>query len=239
MKNLADMKRFSKLFVLALTVAGGFFLAPAQQLFAADTNIITAAKGDKLYTQFSLFYEDKVHRTTNYRSGTFVPINTEVIFVKANKKEIDVTLPDGTGLKIENVEKYSGENINGIFFRTLGKTAVDLSRFTAKEKNSIEAGEVEPGMSKDAVIAALGYPPKHQTPTLKGSQWVTGGIRSARSWFISMTTRWPASRNEPAGGGMIFTGRQNVHSTAAPAAVISRPAAFAATSPAPAACAAG
>lgn len=26
-------------------------------------------------------------------------------------------------------------------------------------------------MSKDAVIAALGYPPKHQTPTLKGNQW--------------------------------------------------------------------
>jgi hypothetical protein len=165
------MKNFSKLFVFALTTVCGIFLAPAPRLIAADTNTISAVKGDKLYTQFSLFYEDNVHRTTNYRSGTFVPINTEVIFVKANKKEIDVTLPAGTNLKFVNVEKYSGENINGIFYRTFGKTAADLSRFSAKEKNSIEAGEVEPGMSKDAVIASLGYPPKHQTPTLKGNQW--------------------------------------------------------------------
>jgi hypothetical protein len=140
-------------------------------LTAADTNTISAVKGDKFYTQFSLFYEDNVHRTTNYRTGTFVPVNTEVTFVKANKKEIDVTLPDGADLRIVNVEKYSGENINGIFHRTFGKTAADLSRFSTKEKNSIEAGDVEPGMSKDAVIAALGYPPKHQTPTLNGNQW--------------------------------------------------------------------
>jgi hypothetical protein len=165
------MKCFSKLFVLALTIAGGIFLASAPQLIAADTNTIDSVKGDKLYTQFSMFYEDNVHRTTNYRSGTFVPINTEVTFIKANKKEIDVTLPDGTALKIVNVEKYSGENINGIFYRTLGKTPADLSHFSPKERNSIAAGEVEPGMNKDAVIASLGYPPKHQTPTLKGSQW--------------------------------------------------------------------
>jgi len=165
------MRNFSKLFILALTMACGILFASSPPLIAADTNAISAVKGDKLYTQFSLFYEDKVHRTTNYRSGTFVPVNTEVTFVKASKKEITVTLPDGTSLKIENVEKYSGESIVGIFHRTLGKTPLDLAHFSATEKNSIEAGEVEPGMSKDAVIASLGYPPKHQTPTLKGNQW--------------------------------------------------------------------
>jgi hypothetical protein len=170
-ESFPRMKNFSKLFILALTVACEIFLASSQPLIAADTNAISVVKGDKLYTQFSLFYEDKVHRTTNYRSGTFVPVNTGVTFVKANKKEIDVMLPDGTDLKIENVEKYSGENINGIFHRTFNRTPLDLAHFSAREKSSIEAGEVEPGMSKDAVIASLGYPPKHQTPTLKGNQW--------------------------------------------------------------------
>jgi hypothetical protein len=165
------MKNFSKPFIFALTIVCGIFLAPAQQLIASDTNTISAVKGDKLYTQFSLFYEKNVHRTTNYRKGVFVPINTEVTFVKANKNEIDVTLPDGTDLEIVNVKNFSGENINGIFHRTFGKTTVDLSKFSAKEKESIESGTVEPGMGKDAVIAALGYPPKHQTPTLKSNQW--------------------------------------------------------------------
>jgi hypothetical protein len=153
-----------------LFVVAALFAAAGPSI-AAETNQVSAVKGDKLYTRFSLFYEDKVHRTTNYRIGTFVPINTEVTFVKATKGEILVTLPDGTALTIENVEKYSGEKIPGIFSRTFAKSPEDLSRFTAREKNSIEAGEVEPGMSKDAVIASLGYPPKHQTPTLKGNQW--------------------------------------------------------------------
>jgi hypothetical protein len=175
----------SKLFVLALTMAAGIFLASAPHLVAADTNTIDAVKDDKLYTQFSLFYEDNVHRTTNYRKGVFVPINTEIIFVKANKKEIDVIIPDDTKLKIENVEKYSGENINGIFNRTFGKTPVALSRFSAQEKSNIETGTVEPGMSKDAVIAALGYPPKHQTPTLKGNQW-----RYWRNLFVTFVVHF-------------------------------------------------
>jgi predicted nucleotidyltransferase component of viral defense system len=174
------MKNFSKSFVFALTAACGIFLAPSQPLIAADTNTISAVKGDKLYTQFSLFYEKNVHRTTDYRTGTFVPINTEVTFIKANKNEIDVTLPDGTDLRIVNVEKYSGEKIVGILNRTLGKKAVDLSRFTKEEITSIQAGEVENGMSKDAVIASLGYPPKHETPTLNGNQW--------RYWRTIFTT---------------------------------------------------
>jgi hypothetical protein len=164
------MKRMPGNFIFLLTIVATLF-SGRQPAIAADANIVPAAKGDKLHTQFSLFYEKGVHRTTNYRVGTFVPINTEVTFVKANSDQIEVTLPDGTGLKIVNIEKYSGEKIPGIFSRTLGKAPVDLSKFTAKEKTSIEAGEVEVGMSKDAVIASLGYPPKHQTPTLKGNQW--------------------------------------------------------------------
>src|SRR5581483_10330235 len=165
------MKNFSKYIVFTLAAACAIFCATAQKLSAAEADAISAVKGDKLYTKFSLFYEKNVHRTTNYRVGSFVPINTEVTFVKADKNEIDVTLPDGTDLRIVNVEKYSGEKIPGIFNRTFGKTPVDLSRFNKKEISSIQAGEVEVGMRKDAVIASLGYPPKHQTPTLSGNQW--------------------------------------------------------------------
>ncbi len=33
------------------------------------------------------------------------------------------------------------------------------------------AGTVNIGMSKDAVIKALGYPPEHKTPNLEGNEW--------------------------------------------------------------------
>ena len=130
-----------------------------------------AAKGEKLYTKFSLFQEENAHRTTNYRVGVLVPINTEVKFVKSDSKNISVTTADGQELRIANIQEYSGEDIKGVFNRTFGKEKVDLSKFSKLEKENIEQGTVEPGMSKDAVVAALGYPPKHQTPSLTGNAW--------------------------------------------------------------------
>ena len=131
-----------------------------------------AAKGDKLYTQFSLYYEEDHHITTNYRKGVLVPVNTEVEFVKASRKRITVRIPSyDVTVHFENEEGYSGEKIDGIFKRTFGKAPVNISGFTEAEQSSIKKGTVAVGMSKDAVVKAMGYPPKHKTPTLNMDQW--------------------------------------------------------------------
>lgn len=132
---------------------------------------IDLPKGQTLYTQFSLFYEVDTHITTNYRKGFLVPVNTKVKLVTVTKKTIVVTLPSDQNLTIQNVEGFSGENIKGIFARTFSKNPVDLSQFTPETQKAIKEGQVKPGMSKAAVIVALGYPPKHKTPTLELNQW--------------------------------------------------------------------
>lgn len=144
------------------------FLAP--QLGQAK-EAITATKGETYYTQFTMCYEELRHLTTNYRKGVLVPVNTAVTFVKSTSGEIHVKLPDGQVLRIENVREFSGEDIVGIFKRTFGKEKVNLDKFSAKELESILLGNIEVGMSKDAVIKAYGYPPKHQTPSLEGNAW--------------------------------------------------------------------
>jgi len=131
----------------------------------------TTVKGQKLFLQFSLYHEKGVHKTTNYRKGMLVPVNTEVEFVKANKRDIWVSLPDGTQMQIANVEDFSGEKVDGIFRRTLGTTKVNLDQFTEAERKAILAGSVEEGMTKAAVIVAIGYPPKHQTASLESDHW--------------------------------------------------------------------
>ncbi|MHB1307265.1 MAG: hypothetical protein ACYC23_09315 [Limisphaerales bacterium] len=133
---------------------------------AGDTN-----KATTYYTQFSLFHEGLNHRTTNYRKGILVPANTPVTVVKTKKKHIVVKLPDGTDLTIENVQKYSGEGIDRIFLRTFSAEKVDLSKFTDAERSAISSGSIETGMTKAAVLVALGYPPKHKTPSLESNQW--------------------------------------------------------------------
>ena len=128
-------------------------------------------KGQILYTRFSLFYEELRHRTTNYRKGVLVPINTEVQFVKARGDDITVKLPSGEELKIENVAPFSGETTDGIFARTFSTEKTDLAHFTTEEREAIMNGQAKPGMRKSAVIAALGYPPKHKTPSLDSAAW--------------------------------------------------------------------
>lgn len=133
-----------------------------------------------------MFHEDYVHETTNYRKRTLVPINTPVVFARTltsivgargeqtsmmMKPEIIVKLPDGKELRIANIKKFSGEDWDGIFARTLGREKVDLSSFTALEMTNILKGTLEPGMSKAAVLRAMGYAPKHETPGLERDQW--------------------------------------------------------------------
>ena len=48
----------------------------------------SAQKGAKLFTQFSLFEEDGVHRTTNYRKGILIPVNTLFTLVEIDDEEI-------------------------------------------------------------------------------------------------------------------------------------------------------
>lgn len=165
-KSFSLFALFSMILLTVLIFVVSIHTADAQKGIAAST-----PQGQTLYTQFSFFYENNCHQTTNYRIGILVPVNTEVKFVKANSKNIVVTLPDGQDLTILNIEGFSGEKIDAIFTRTLATKLLDLSPFTEIEKQAIRSGLVKRGMSKPAVIAALGYPPKHKTPNLEMNQW--------------------------------------------------------------------
>jgi hypothetical protein len=126
------------------------------------------------YTQFTLQSENGVHRTTNYRIGTVLPINTPVKVVAMGGNTIRVVIqPSGPELSIVNVIEYSGEDLQGIFDRTLKPTPVDLSRYTPEQLHTIQAGDRYKvlGMDRQGVIHALGYPPKHHTPSLNLNTW--------------------------------------------------------------------
>ena len=171
MKLLCQSKPFFLFLLMTILLTVSIF--DHHRSFLAEQKGIAAStlKGQTLYTQITLFYENYCHVTTNYRKGVLVPVNTEVKFVKADGNDITVTLPDGHKLEIKNIETYSGEQIDGIFTRTFATNPVDLSKFTDDEEKSILLGEVITGMRKSAVIVALGYPPKHKTPNLQLDQW--------------------------------------------------------------------
>lgn len=46
-----------------------------------------------------------------------------------------------------------------------------ISGWPAAVRDAIRAGRIAPGMTKEQVVIALGYPPAHETPTLNSTQW--------------------------------------------------------------------
>jgi outer membrane protein assembly factor BamE (lipoprotein component of BamABCDE complex) len=128
--------------------------------------------GQVYYTQFSLFQEENKFRTTNYRKGILIPINTAVSLVSIDSDEVNLKLStSGLPLRIENVQKFTKDDMPTAFLKIAGLKKVDLTRFAKIEQDNILVGRVIKGMSKKAVLAAIGYPPQHVTPSLEGNDW--------------------------------------------------------------------
>ena len=147
-----------------------------------DANFSSDGKiGSIYYSQVSLQYEKGRHLTTNYRKGNLLPINSQVILQDMGGKTIELeVLPAHTKLSIVNVQKHTGDTTAQIFAKLFAKNKVDLSMFSNLEREKILAGQVAEGMRKKAVIAAIGYPPITETPSLLANKWTYWSSRFNR-----------------------------------------------------------
>lgn len=124
------------------------------------------------YTRYSLFEERDIHRTTNYRRGVLVPINTQVTLVAAGRDRIEVRIEsNGHRLVVENVRKHTSDTLEEAFDRVFSPQPIDLSKFSADEQHAIRQGQALPGMNKEAVLAAMGPPPETGTVSHDVDQW--------------------------------------------------------------------
>lgn len=149
-----------------------WLVATCLLLAACAFSPIREFEGKTLYTQRNLWVADGVHETTNYRVGYMIPVNTRVRIGDTNERVIKVSVP-GTGerFRIINIRKYTNQDIEGIFNRYFADERENLDVFGADEREAIEAGEIERGMSKDAVLIARGFPPAHETPSIRMDEW--------------------------------------------------------------------
>ncbi|MFG0316366.1 MAG: hypothetical protein ACF8XB_03775 [Planctomycetota bacterium JB042] len=128
--------------------------------------------GKTFFTQHGLRHENNRWRTTNYQVGILVPVNTEVEVRSMDARRATLYVrPSGPELLVENVEKHTAKSMADAFADLCGERPVDLSGFTADERRFVAEGRVEPGMRKEAVLAAIGPPPAIGTPTLDSHEW--------------------------------------------------------------------
>ncbi len=128
-----------------------------------------------VYTQVSM-WEEKGHvNAINYSVGRKIPANTEVKIISMSSKNIvfEDSRHPGVKISLDNSEKHTQMNTVQLAAQYFDASKVNVSKFSKAEQAFIIefAGFYKKGISKEAMIVARGYPPKHETPDLKYDQW--------------------------------------------------------------------
>jgi hypothetical protein len=161
---------FRLLMVVALVTLVSCKNSPFREPLNLPANIQI---GSSYYTQFALKFEKASYSTANYRVGVLLPINSKVQLLEINNKIIRVQVEKfAHELLIKHHKKYTGGDTVVAFNQIFGTSKVSLKQFSKKERAQIEKGGVVKGMRKKAVLAAIGPPPKHGTPSTKYDEWM-------------------------------------------------------------------
>lgn len=171
------MQRFIRsmlIFMMAI------MLFSCKKNLSSDAMPVHIVKGQTYYTQFVIRYEKNAFPTTNYRHGASIPINTAVKLLDINSSEISIEYGSGQPLLVKNIEKHTGDDVFHAFDKLFARQPVNLAQFNSLERQQIDKGEVAVGMSKKAVLAAIGYPPITETANLNANSWVYWSTRFNR-----------------------------------------------------------
>ncbi len=109
----------------------------------------------------------------NYLKGTMIPIGTKIEITDVSDDEIEFkNVATGQEYSFENEKDKSGMTTAALFERFVSKTPDDkLSKLDQKEQKKVKGAEIQKGMTKTAVLLAIGPPPPHETPSLDSSTW--------------------------------------------------------------------
>lgn len=161
--------------IAVLGLVGAMIIAPA---------IATAAEvGQSYYTQYNLWVENEVHKTTNYSRGELIPVNTRVTVESMGGKNLFLDM-DGRLIEVRNIPKHTQRDIKVIADELLGKSKAPVSSVKREFQGDLEAGILRLGMTKEQVIMARGYPPRHKTASTKANIWVYWSSRFVQRTLV-------------------------------------------------------
>jgi hypothetical protein len=164
------MRRWIAFSALTVAVACSYGPGPAEGLGVP-------AQGDTLVTLTNLHIDARVQRlySAHYVLGEVIPMCTPVVIGEWDYSEITFTV-------VKTQVKYTyyyhrsstpeGLAANALNYFGLQCESAAVQQMSAVDKAGIKSGTIAVGMTKQAVIYAVGYPPVTRTPTIEADQWV-------------------------------------------------------------------
>ena len=129
----------------------------------------------EVYTLVNLHPDEGRQRlySVNYQLQGFIPLCTRVVIESVTSKEMKFSLAEGARRYAyffhETLRDPIPKHLDRYFGAKCDKS--QIQRMSKVDQEGILAGRALPGMTKDAVILAIGYPPEHATPSLESNLW--------------------------------------------------------------------
>jgi len=102
-----------------------------------------------------------------------VPAGTEIDITKQSRKGFVFTYDNGSKkVTFEYHDKRMGMSIDEYIEKITSSQPVSYNKFSKKDKKGLADGKAYAGMTRKGVLAALGYPATHRTPSLDEKTWV-------------------------------------------------------------------
>ena len=161
------------------TIRRDFLSAAAALCFA----VLPAAAQDKPegYTCCNLHYEKDWISDANWGSLPMIPAGARIKVLDYGWNRASVEI-DGKPYRIGHDYGRSEESLEKFVAKLVVKASprAKVDRYPARAKAAINEGRVAPGMTREQVIVAVGYPPTHRTPTLDSPVWHAWYSRTKR-----------------------------------------------------------
>ena len=157
--------------------------------------------GAQGYLKCNIHYQQHSHDAkASYANWTdpgqghmILPVNTEVRIGTFRKGFSITALPTKTEILFEYDDRNMHMSIEQYLALITSPTPVSLDAFSEQDRKGISEGKVYPGMSKNGVMTALGYPAAHRTPSLDSNTWIYWKNRFKN---LCRAVRRPGNRRE-------------------------------------------
>jgi hypothetical protein len=154
--------------------------ATPRKVVVTQKRIQQKVKPKKLFTKYNIHVMDndrdlKAHYTNwigPFNGHSIVPLNTRVIFKKWRPGFILQIVDTGENIYFYFNKRHMTMSSTQYFNLITSSKRVLMSQFSKIDKKGIKRGKAYKGMTKSGVLAALGYPARHKTPSLKNKFWV-------------------------------------------------------------------
>ena len=160
-------------FTFAALIALALLTVPAS---ASEPETVRTLMGRDAYTMTVLHPDEARSRlyTVNYQLPGYLPLCTRVRIQTLTADEMTFKVIE-TGRVYEYLNHRSNRaplenHLMKFFGRSCDPRAIE--RLSARDQEGIALGKGLPGMTKEGILLAMGYPPEHRTPNLKLPEWI-------------------------------------------------------------------